>query len=88
MKRAETWRDAYHGVLVLMAAILATACIGWGQLTTTGTISGIVTDSTGALVPDAKVTLQNQDTKISTTTQTSADGTRGGSGIVWGPHGT
>jgi len=69
-----------------MAAILATAGIGWGQLTTTGTISGIVTDRTGALVPDAKVTLKNQDTKISTTTQTSADGTFVVPGLVVGNY--
>ena len=38
-----------------------------------------------ASIPDAKVTLQNQDTKISTTTQTSADGTFVVPGLVVQP---
>ena len=37
-------------------------------------IQGTVTDSTGALVPDASVTLTNKETNAKQTTQTSGDG--------------
>ena len=44
-----------------------------GQLTT-GTITGTVTDQTGAAVPGATVTLKNAETGISRTVQTSETG--------------
>ena len=44
-----------------------------GQLTT-GTITGTVTDQSGAAVPGATVTLKNTDTGISRTTQTRENG--------------
>ena len=44
-----------------------------GQLTT-GTITGTVTDQTGAAVPGATVTLKNTDTGISRTAQTRENG--------------
>src|SRR6266404_5855542 len=42
--------------------------------TTTGTISGTVKDSTGAVLPGAKVELRNQDTGISRAIQSDAAG--------------
>ncbi|HEV2706414.1 MAG TPA: TonB-dependent receptor [Pyrinomonadaceae bacterium] len=38
-------------------------------------VTGVVTDSTGAVVPDATVTLTNEGTKVSFTTQTTSTGT-------------
>ena len=37
-------------------------------------VQGTVADSTGALVPDATVTLTNKETGAKTTTQSSGDG--------------
>jgi len=50
------------------------ATMGWAQLTATGTINGNVSDATGALVPNATVTLTNEATGAHTTTTSNADG--------------
>ena len=50
-----------------LIALLALASLAFGQLGNSGTITGIVTDSTGASVPSAKVTAINPATGIKTT---------------------
>jgi outer membrane receptor protein involved in Fe transport len=57
-------------VLMAMAAIAGTA----NAQTFRGTIQGSVTDTTGASVPGAKVTVRNVDTGITRTTETNAEG--------------
>jgi len=46
---------------------------GWSQLNT-GTIGGTVTDSSGAIVPDATVTILNEGTQSQNVLKTNADG--------------
>ncbi len=46
----------------------------YGQLSTTATISGSVTDETGAMVPDATVTIQDMGTLAKTVHQSNNDG--------------
>ena len=46
---------------VLMAALLAVSSIAWAQPAQTGTISGLVQDTTGGALPGVTVTLQSQD---------------------------
>ncbi len=63
-----------------MAGLAAVALIFWAgstsaQVITTGTISGTVADTTGAVVPGAKISITNQGTRITTTTSSNADGT-------------
>ncbi|QHN02917.1 TonB-dependent receptor [Granulicella sp. WH15] len=62
-------------ILSILTAFLLMACsaISWGQ-TITGSVNGTVTDSTGAIVPNAKVTASNADTGINTDTTTNSDG--------------
>ena len=55
-------------VMMAMAQVFA-------QTTTTGDISGLVTDPTGAVVPNAAVTLKNVDTGSSQSATTSSLGT-------------
>jgi carboxypeptidase family protein len=45
------------------------------QVTTTGSISGSVTDPTGAVVPNAGVNVKNNETGVENTTTTSDNGT-------------
>lgn len=62
-----------HVVMFAIAAFLVSLRVGVAQVTT-GTISGTVTDSTGAVVAGAKVVVDNQDTGASRTVVTDASG--------------
>ena len=57
--------------LMLVAALLATSS-ALGQ--STATIQGTVTDSKGAVVPNATVIVKNRNTSAERTTQTDSDG--------------
>ncbi|HVT92767.1 MAG TPA: carboxypeptidase-like regulatory domain-containing protein [Bryobacteraceae bacterium] len=57
-----------------MAAVLGTAGMVFAQ-STTATLNGTVTDSAGAVIVDAQVSITNQATRITVKTNTSADGT-------------
>jgi len=48
--------------------------LGWAQSSTTGGLTGAVSDSTGAAVPGATVTLVNHATNQTQTTTTDANG--------------
>ena len=48
--------------------------MGWAQLASVGTINGLVTDATGALVPSANVTAINEATGTHSDTVSNADG--------------
>ncbi|HEX5082035.1 MAG TPA: TonB-dependent receptor, partial [Blastocatellia bacterium] len=59
-------------VLATMMALFASV-IALGQ-TTTATLSGVVKDASGALVPDVKVTARNADTGATRDARTDSDG--------------
>ena len=61
-------------LLVLFFALGAVLCVMQAQTGTTGDIAGLVTDSSGAVVPNATVTVKSLDTGESRTAQTSATG--------------
>ncbi len=46
----------------------------WAQLSTTATISGTVTDSSGAVLPGATVTVEDEGTHIKTVVRSNQDG--------------
>ncbi|MHB1857550.1 MAG: carboxypeptidase-like regulatory domain-containing protein, partial [Acidobacteriaceae bacterium] len=54
--------------------ILAVAVAGFAQVASTGAISGTVTDSTGASLPSATVTITNQGTGVARTVTTDSTG--------------
>jgi hypothetical protein len=56
-------------LLIALVAFLATTC-----LAQEATILGTVTDPSGAAVPNARITITNTDTGITTTVATSSDG--------------
>jgi hypothetical protein len=61
--------------MVLAAGIfLATGFLAWGQLSSTGTIDGTVMDASGAVVPEAVISIQNLTTNFTITTASSHTG--------------
>src|SRR5579875_306153 len=60
------------GLLVLAISVFSVAGL-WAQVDT-GSITGTVTDPTGAIIPGATVTLVNQGTGLKLTTVTNASG--------------
>ena len=66
-------RAAIRGVLPLIAFILLIPSSGFAQ-TATGTINGSVTDSTGAVIPGAQISIVNAETGVETATETGING--------------
>ena len=60
------------GLLIL--TLLVGAGRMYGQAGATGTILGTVTDSSGAIIPNVKVTVTNTQTNVSFRTVTSSAG--------------
>src|SRR5713226_299508 len=59
---------------VCLAAILFLWTSPGSAQVTTATVSGTVSDSTGAVLPGAKVVIENEGTGVSRTVQTDAGG--------------
>src|SRR5690242_18225461 len=57
-----------------MATLLVACCVTGLAQTITGAVTGTVTDSTGAVVPGAKVTAKALKTGVTTSTTTNAEG--------------
>lgn len=82
----------YKSGLARTAALLAVMCVSfgvqmsWGQLTTTATVSGVVRDASGAVVPGATVTITNESTHVSAATSTNSDGSFVMSGLTAGSY--
>jgi len=66
VRRAMSMR---HKVVVYVWVLLVCGALAGRAQVTTGTISGTVSDSTGAVMPGVTVAIQNEDTGI---TRTSA----------------
>lgn len=60
-------------IVVVALLILASGGVAWSQ-SVQGVITGTVTDPTGAVVPNAAVTITNVGTNISQTTTTNSEG--------------
>ena len=57
-----------------MAVVMVTGPVAWAQGETTSAIVGQVSDATGAVVPDATVTLTNQETGFKRSAKTDSAG--------------
>ncbi len=73
MKKSRGCGFAFAQALLAGLLVIFTAISGHAQ-TFRGTILGTVTDTTGAVVPGAKITIRNVDTGLVRTTETQADG--------------
>jgi len=60
--------------VAMLALLFGTAQVFAQSQGSTGSITGVVTDSTGAVVPGATVTLTNTATNVGQTVQTSSEG--------------
>src|SRR5437899_6369488 len=60
--------------LVFAMICLLTPVGVWGQAAATGTIHGVVTDPTNAVVPDATVTITDSSTNVVRTATTNESG--------------
>jgi hypothetical protein len=69
-------RVSRKGLTLALAAMLIAfaATSSSGQTAGTGTITGVVTDTSGAAIPNATVVITNTDTGVSRTIQTNSDG--------------
>jgi hypothetical protein len=60
--------------ILCVSVLLITSIAGWAQ-GTTSRISGVATDSSGAVVSNAVITATNDDTGVTYSTKTAASGT-------------
>ena len=60
--------------ILLFVLLLVTAPLAFGQATATGTLAGVVTDSTGAALPNVTVTATEKNTNARRTTTTNGSG--------------
>lgn len=82
MRRQFGWSQ-----LMVLVAILLVAAVAVAQTTiSTGSISGTVTDQSGAVVPGAKVTITNNATAQATTSTTSSTGLYGSGALIPGVY--
>lgn len=70
---------------IIGVLLLATTVLAFGQATT-GTISGVVLDKSGASVARATVTVRNLDTNATRTATTESDGRYSFPGLPVGPY--
>ena len=69
----KTLRHSYY-IVVLLFAFCFTASIAFSQSITSGDITGVITDPTGAVVPNATVTATSDTTAQKHTASTNAQG--------------
>ncbi len=74
-----------HSFILCLAAVFLSCNVLWAQIDQ-GAIRGTVQDPSGAVIPDAKVTLSNEDTGLLLQTTTSVGGTYSFSPIKIGTY--
>ncbi len=72
--RASLLTSIFRGIFIFAAIVFMCNICAYAQLSTTSTITGTVTDSSGALVPAATITITNDATKVSLQTHSNGRG--------------
>ncbi len=65
--------SVFHRALTPLLCLIGLTCAGWAQ-STLGTITGLVSDSTGAIIPNAEVVATNMATGVRVQTKSSGTG--------------
>jgi hypothetical protein len=68
------WRFANKLRVLTLALFVLLVCTLHAQIAGTGSIQGTVTDATGAVLPNASVTLTNESTQVARTGKTDSSG--------------
>ena len=82
---SEKLRDRFWQGILLVSLLVLSAPPGWAQASA-GAISGTVTDSSGAAVPNATVTITNQSTQLTRTLNTDNGGFYSAEGLGTGEY--
>ncbi|HVL69749.1 MAG TPA: TonB-dependent receptor [Vicinamibacterales bacterium] len=72
--------------LVLFVLVCASSAVSVAAQSTTGSISGTVTDESRGVLPGVTITVENVDTGVSRTLSTDAEGRYRALGLVPGPY--
>jgi hypothetical protein len=75
-----------EAILHCLAATILGGALCFAQLSTTGTITGTVRDTSGAVVPGASVAIINQGTKVQRKTASNSDGSFAVPGLTIGTY--
>ncbi len=67
-------RICLFGFIALVAVNIVAVNPAFGQVGATGTILGTITDSTGAVLPNVKITITNTGTNAAFTTESNSAG--------------
>jgi hypothetical protein len=88
MLKPNFFRAGRFALLALIAlSLLLVASVSFAQTTVAqGSIQGTITDPTGAVVSDAKITITNKGTNQSTTVTSSSSGTYNSGGLIPGDY--
>jgi len=81
-----TFARAFLGVLFLLAGTFAAATTGWAQTGNAATISGTVTDPSGAVVAGATVTIHNPVSEYERSTNTDSSGAFSFPNVPFNPY--
>src|SRR3979490_320916 len=73
-RRSTTMKRHIQSIRVIFVAVVLCCGPALEAQTITGSVNGTVTDPTGAVIPNAKVTATNVDTGIETPSTTNKDG--------------
>lgn len=82
----QLWATVAKALLLFTAFVLLAFCYSANAQAVTGSIEGRVTDPSGALVPNAIVTIRNTDFGTTRAVTTSRDGTFRASGLISGAY--
>src|SRR5215471_16718663 len=69
-----TYPESHSWKLVFLLLLSAVLCPGGKAQVSTATLFGTITDSTGAVIPHATITLTQTDTNFTRTSTTKDDG--------------